>query len=225
MRYTPVERLLALLFGTTLVVTVPYATFLLGRRAPNVAEAAVFEPSPLPAQVDSEPVLRIHLAGAVKRPGVYRLELDCRVVDALERAGGATPGARLDDLNLAARLTDGMRLYVPGPRDGPADEVVVVTEEVYIHAPPAERSAEQPEGPPPPRETYLTQGKPAPTSQRKAPPRRPVNLNRAALAELQTLPGIGPAMATRIIAWRATHGRFARPEDLLEVKGIGEKTL
>ena len=52
-----------------------------------------------------------------------------------------------------------------------------------------------------------------------------VDINRAAQAELETLPGIGPAMARRIIDYREQNGAFLSPEDLTEVKGIGEKTL
>lgn len=52
-----------------------------------------------------------------------------------------------------------------------------------------------------------------------------VNINTAGLEELDTLPGIGPVKAAAIIAWREEHGPFRYPEQLLEVSGIGEKTL
>lgn len=52
-----------------------------------------------------------------------------------------------------------------------------------------------------------------------------VNINTADLEELDTLPGIGPVKAAAIIAWREEHGLFQYPEQLLEVSGIGEKTL
>lgn len=56
-------------------------------------------------------------------------------------------------------------------------------------------------------------------------PGGPVNVNAASMEELDTLPGIGPALAGRIIAERTQNGRFHYPEDLLCVQGIGEKTL
>ena len=54
---------------------------------------------------------------------------------------------------------------------------------------------------------------------------RRIDINRAGLAELELLPGIGPKKAEAIVQWRSEHGRFARLEDLLEVKGIGRATL
>lgn len=52
-----------------------------------------------------------------------------------------------------------------------------------------------------------------------------LDLNRATAEDLQAVPGIGPALARRIITYREGHGPFTRVEDLLEVKGIGEKSL
>ncbi len=188
--------------------------------------AVLEQPSPLPADVGDEAFLRVHVTGAVRRPGVYRLRGDDRVIDAIRLAGGAAPGARLDDLNLAAFLRDGLRLWVPGPRDGPRDEVVVVSEDIYVREP--RQPAPSPAGGGPAITAVgATTRAPAPpraSSDRKSLPARPINLNRAGLDELQQLPGVGPEMARRIVAWRATHGRFERPEQLTEVRGIGDKT-
>ena len=52
-----------------------------------------------------------------------------------------------------------------------------------------------------------------------------VDINRASSAELETLPGIGPTLAGRIIEYREQNGAFQTPEELTNVKGIGEKTL
>ena len=59
----------------------------------------------------------------------------------------------------------------------------------------------------------------------RRPPEHPVNLNTATVTELMQLPRVGPKLAQRIIAFRQEHGPFQRPEDLMHVKGIGEKTF
>lgn len=58
-----------------------------------------------------------------------------------------------------------------------------------------------------------------------ATPAEPVDLNTATVEQLQTVRGIGPALAKRIVAFREEHGAFDRVDDLLKVRGIGEKSL
>ena len=53
----------------------------------------------------------------------------------------------------------------------------------------------------------------------------PLDLNQATKEQLMALPGIGPALAQRIVAWREEHGPFASLDELLEVPGIGEELL
>ena len=62
----------------------------------------------------------VHVAGAVRRPGVYRLPEGSRVTDAIERAGGTTPGAARDAINLAAPLADGQQVQIPATSQGAA---------------------------------------------------------------------------------------------------------
>jgi competence protein ComEA len=62
----------------------------------------------------------VDVAGAVRKPGVYRLPSGARVTDAVQRAGGGTGGALLDQINLAARLADGQQVVVPERAGGPA---------------------------------------------------------------------------------------------------------
>lgn len=81
-----------------------------GPQAPATAfEADGFEPSG-----DATRDVVVHVAGAVGRPGVYRLPVGARVADAVKRAGGLAPGAAQDGINLAARLADGQQVVVPG---------------------------------------------------------------------------------------------------------------
>ena len=59
----------------------------------------------------------------------------------------------------------------------------------------------------------------------KKPPVRPVNINTATAAELQQVPGIGPATAKNIVEMRKSYGAFQRVDDLLAIRGIGRKRL
>ena len=113
----------------------------------------------------------------------------------------------------------------PGAPDtsGQTDGSYVVGYTGVVVIPPGEASA-QPNG----GEFAPPQAAPPPQVQTPPPPAAasyPVNLNTATQAQLETLPGIGPVKAQAILAWRAANGGFANANQLLQVKGIGQKTL
>lgn len=145
--------------------------------------------------------LTIDVAGAVRKPGVVRLDSGARVQDALDRAGGPSDEADLSRLNLAAPLVDGSQLVVPSANDA--------------HAPVA--GAYRGGG----STGYAkTEESPAPSSEGTG-----VSLSLASARELESVPGIGPATAARILEYRASHGGFRAVDELLAVKGIGPKKL
>lgn len=146
----------------------------------------------------------VHVLGAVERDGVVRLPPSSRVTDAIERAGGATADADLARLNLARVLTDGERLYVPRVGE---DEVPSALDPVDGRAAAATGGGGS-----------ADDGAGAAGAGGAAV----VDLNSADQAALETLPGIGPGLAGRILAWRDEHGRFTAVEDLLDVSGIGD---
>jgi len=124
----------------------------------------------------------VHVAGAVAAPGVYRLSDGARTIDAISAAGGARADADVARINLAARLTDGVRVYVPAVGEAA---------------------------------TPLVEG----SADGDTP--GPINLNAATADQLDALPGVGPATAAAIVAYRRDHGPFSAVEQLLEVRGIG----
>jgi competence protein ComEA len=138
---------------------------------------------PRPFESVAHAAFEVHIVGWVASPGVVSVPPGSLVVDAVMAAGGLRPGASVEGVNLAAPLTAGQQIVVPGP-----------TSAATGHAPP--------DGP---------GGK--------------ISLNRATQAELETLPGVGPVLAARIVAHRDMHGPFATVEDLLSVSGIGESKL
>jgi competence protein ComEA len=155
----------------------------------------------------------VHVLGAVRRDGVVSLAPSSRVTDAIERAGGATADADLDRLNLARVLTDGERLYVP--RVGEADIPEALGPVSGDGAGTGTGGGAAGGGG---TGTGGAGGGSDPTASDLAV----VDLNTADQAALETLPGIGPGLAGRILAWRDEHGRFAAVEDLLDVSGIGD---
>ena len=165
-------------------------------RASTTAEGAagVGEESG-PQAASAPPELFVQVAGAVVRPGVYRLADGARVIDLIERAGGALADADLQAMALAGRLVDGQRVQVPH-----MGEVLPL-------------QATGGAGPP-------GTGGPGPTA-----PAAPIDLNTASQPELEALPGIGPTTAQAILAYRDEHGPFASVDDLGEVQGIGPTRL
>ncbi|MGE5485606.1 MAG: helix-hairpin-helix domain-containing protein [Ignavibacteriales bacterium] len=148
----------------------------------------------VPAPSTAGEALVVHVSGAVKSPGVYRLRKGDRVADAVQAAGGPGPGAVVDAINLASKLEDGQKVYVPSKSDlqqggsGGAGGVAGRTGGAQWGTPPK------------------------------------VNLNTATGEQLDTLPGIGPGLAAAIIEYRQRTGGFRKTEDLMKVGGIGQKT-
>jgi competence protein ComEA len=130
----------------------------------------------------------VDVVGAVRRPGLYRLEQGSRIADAVARAGGATGKADLAQVNLAAPLADGEQVVVP--KRGAAG---------------AAGTAVDPGG------TGAATG--------------PVHLSTATVDQLDSLPGIGPVTAQKILDYRAKHGAFSSVDELDAVPGIGPSRM
>ncbi|HEY8618738.1 MAG TPA: helix-hairpin-helix domain-containing protein [Dermatophilaceae bacterium] len=145
-------------------------------------------------------VLLVHVVGQVRRPGVVRLPPGARVLDAVQAAGGATPSADLNHLNLARLVADGEQIVVPKPGES------ILTG----GSPPAAGAGV---------------GAPGQGSSGAGSGGGLIDLNAADASALDSLPGVGPILAQRILDWRAQHGRFTSVDELGEVTGIGDKIL
>lgn len=184
-------------------------------RRPSATPKAAATPAPK--------LIVIHVAGAVKKPGVYKMAEGTRLYQAIARAGGATSGADLNALNLAEIAADSSRIEVPS-KDKPREysPVEAAPRENYSPSSSAPRSSSSA-----PRST-APRASPAKTRAAELEAKlraNPIDLNRATSVELEQLPGIGPAMAARILEYRAENGRFSSVEELDDVRGIGPKKL
>jgi len=189
---------------------------------------------PLHAASSALPRIYVHVAGAVRKPSLYALPPGSRVMAAVTKAGGPTPKADLDAVNLAEKLQDGEKIYIPPKRETEATPQA-------SPVPPGNEIGHQsvlPQPAPiavpmtPAKTRTATADKPAGKSQRggqskadklTSPTEGQVALNTATEEQLERLPGVGPAMAGRILDYRRQAGGFRKIDDLMEVRGIGAK--
>jgi competence protein ComEA len=180
----------------TLVGVVALAALLLwrGREQPTL----VLEVQPLtdPSQI------RVYVGGAVVTPGLYSLARGSRVAEAIDAAGGTTADGDTSALGMAAPLEDADQVIVPSRPPTAVPTQPVPTQPVALGG----GATPDPSGPSP---TAVATRAPAAT-----------NINTASAAELEALPGIGPALAARIIEHRETNGPFQSVDELEQIRGI-----
>lgn len=133
----------------------------------------------------------VHVSGAVENPGVYTLPAGSRVQDAIQAAGGGTSEGEIQALNLAAPLQDGDRLYVPSKIAPQQGSDLNKTTDNGSDEPVSTQAGSL------------------------------ININSASREQLESLPGIGPTLAQRIIEYRLAYGPFPTIESVQEVNGIG----
>lgn len=155
---------------------------------------------------ENEENIVVHISGAVEQEGIVELKVNSRVADAIEKAGGLKDDANTNDINLAYVLEDGMKIYIPNKQE--IEEKQTITKESGIIE---ENTAQE-----------TTQKTSQTTANKTNSNTKKVNINTALQTELETLPGIGPSIATKIITYRKENGYFKTIEDIKEVSGIGE---
>ena len=145
---------------------------------------------------DEKEKIAIHIIGEIKKEGIIYLPKGSRIVDAIEKAGGSTKEADLTQINLAYILEDGKKIYIPNKKEK-INEYIIKSN----------------------GNTFIQEGDKSQSILSKENDK--VNINTATLNELDSLPGIGPSTAQKIIDYREKNGEFKKIEDLQNVKGIG----
>jgi competence protein ComEA len=170
-----------------------------------------------PSRDRATPIV-VYVAGAVRHRGIYRLPPSARIYDALDAAGGPTASADLVTVNLAQALADGDEVAVPalGADPAPVPRAHAHRRGAHHRAHHKKRHRKRPAG----ASEVVGEVDTADGSAASDAPPSVVELNSADEAELETLPGIGPALAERIVAFRDQTGPYGSPDDLLDVAGM-----
>lgn len=153
--------------------------------------------------------VRVQVSGAVLEPGIYDVPASCRVEEAIAAAGGMTENADSERVNLVRKVRDGMQIRVPVQKAARTSRT--------------QRKSAQATAGYGASTTKKSSSTRAGTEKNNSAVQR-VRINSAGVSELQQLPGIGPALAQRIVETRNS-GRFTSAEDLLRVPGIGKAKL
>jgi competence protein ComEA len=147
----------------------------------------------------TEAPIAVHVIGAVPRPGLYKFPEGARVQDAIDAAGGLLAIANEDAINLAALLQDGQQLDIPYKTGSEPTDLGTGPSDL-------------------PSSDLATPEATSSTTEL-------ININTATLEELDSLPGIGPTTAQKIIDYRTENGPFSAIEDIVNVSGIGPATF
>lgn len=145
----------------------------------------------------------VHIDGYVNNPGVYQIKENERINVLIEKAGGLKNGYSIKNINLAAKLSDGDKVYLPSVEEektlGNKNNNISVNT-VGKHTNNGNNSNNN---------VNITKN-------------NKININTANVSELKQITGIGESTANKIIDYRQNVGKFKKIEDIKEVKGIGD---
>ncbi len=158
-------------------------------------------------KVDITNKIMVYITGEVKNPGIYELGENSRIKDVIEKAGGLKETADITDINLATILQDEDKITIP-TKDKTMEEKQN-TERIQSNK--QSKTTEKSQN-----TTSISTNTTGKNQNTK------VNINTATQTELETLPGIGPSTASKIVSYRKENGKFKSIEEIKKVNGIGE---
>ncbi|MFR8146604.1 MAG: helix-hairpin-helix domain-containing protein [Clostridia bacterium] len=147
----------------------------------------------------------VHVTGAVKSEGIVKIKEEGRIADAVEAANGFSEDADISQINLAYKLEDGQKIYIPSINDEKVKEDEKVLEKEYVTDEAGDDIILEDE-----------------ISTVKTKKDEKININTAMENELKEIPGVGESTAKKIIEYRKSNGKFKEIEDIKNVSGIGD---
>ena len=158
-------------------------------------------------KVDITKKIMVYITGEVKNPGIYELEENSRIKDVIEKAGGLKETADITDINLATILQDEDKITIPSKEENKQEKQNTENIQSNKQSKTTEKSQNT---------TSISTNTTGKNQNTK------VNINTATQTELETLPGIGPSIASKIVSYRKENGKFKSIEEIKKVNGIGE---
>lgn len=149
-------------------------------------------------------IIIVHVSGAVNQEGIVELNENSRVSDAIKKAGGLKENACINEINLAYVLEDGTKIHIPTIEEQKENNNTKNTDNSNL---------------------YITNSSGTnliKENNNEKKQSNKININTATQEELETLPGIGPSTALKIVNYRTQQGKFKSIEGLKDVSGIGE---
>lgn len=166
-------------------------------------------------KLQNENKIIVHVSGSIIKEGIVELNSNSRIADAIEKAGGVKEDADMSKINLAYMLEDGMKIYIPSKND---KEELQEYDQLNNYVQGGSSSLGSGKNLSSNTSSNLKVDK----NTNGYSNGNKININKATQTELETLPGIGPSTATKIINYRNKNGKFNKTDDIKNVSGIGD---
>lgn len=206
------QKIIIILIGIILIIAFLYYTY---AKDENIILSEELEVTNTPENTEEngnttqeeQEMIVVHVSGAVNKEGIVELEENSRISDAIDKAEGLKENANTKNINLAFRLEDGMKIYIPTIEETAEEMAQENTNDKTQNYVTSSGGVVQEES------STSTSSEEQKTGK--------ININTATQTELETLPGIGPATSLKIVNYRKENGNFQSIEQIKEVSGIG----
>lgn len=205
------KQKIIIIISTIMVIGLSYYVYSKEKGKNEISDLQIEETNIEDKEIIKEKIkIKVHISGAIKNEGVFELDENSRIIDAIEKAGGLTEQAYTKHINLAEVLEDGSKIYIPTKEE-------IENQEKQNNEKQNNEDVESFKNtnsinPKENNQNYKS------TNQKI----KKININTATQEELDSLPGVGTSTANKILNYRKENGKFKTKEDIKNVSGIGE---